>query len=653
MAVRGTLIGRNRERDRLLDHMRQAVAGQGAVILVAGEAGIGKTRLMSELAELAGVPVLSGSATHDTTTAYGPLVAALRSHLRADPEALEGCGPLGKQLRVLLPELGEPPGDVDAATLNEAIRCALIAIAGGDGALLILDDLQWSDAATLELLAALATGLAESPVLVVGAYRSDELSRDHPLRRTRNELRRNGALGEIALGPLGDDEAAALLEETLGAAPSKPLVRAIQDRSQGLPFFVEELAQALAADEALQSGAGGLELAEGSAVAVPETIRDAVLLRCTDLTPEGRAAAEVAAVAGERFALGAVAGLADESGLGELIEAGLIAETEDGAGAFRHALVREALYRDVPWLRRRALHRDLAERLEPAGAPSVEIATHWLGAHEHERARGRLVTAAEDFAAVRAYRDATTTMRRALELWPEDEDVAGRLASLECHGEWAELAGEPADAARSWREASALHEAAGSCSALAQAQRRLGRVNALMGDRSGAIEALVAAADAFAKCDEPAEAAGDRLAASDFLQFAGRHGPSLELSRRAAVEARAAGRLDLQSRALAAEGVVLAKRGDFDNGIKLVKAGSLPGARARAHHGGRRRLPAPRHRASRPPATTRAPRERSRAPSTSAGSRARRVPRPGAWRAWRMCCGSSGNGRGPSRSPGS
>ena len=573
MAVRGTLIGRNRERDRLLDHMRQAVAGQGAVILVAGEAGIGKTRLMSELAELAGVPVLSGSATHDTTTAYGPLVAALRSHLRADPEALEGCGPLGKQLRVLLPELGEPPGDVDAATLNEAIRCALIAIAGGDGALLILDDLQWSDAATLELLAALATGLAESPVLVVGAYRSDELSRDHPLRRTRNELRRNGALGEIALGPLGDEEAAALLEETLGAAPSKPLVRAIQDRSQGLPFFVEELAQALAADEALQSGAGGLELAEGSAVAVPETIRDAVLLRCTDLTPEGRAAAEVAAVAGERFALGAVAGLADESGLGELIEAGLIAETEDGVGAFRHALVREALYRDVPWLRRRALHRDLAERLEPAGAPSVEIATHWLGAHEHERARGRLVTAAEDFAAVRAYRDATTTMRRALELWPEEEDVAGRLASLECHGEWAELAGEPADAARSWREASALHEAAGSCSALAQAQRRLGRVNALMGDRSGAIEALVVAADAFAKCDEPAEAAGDRLAASDFLQFAGRHGPSLELSRRAAVEARAAGRLDLQSRALAAEGVVLAKRGDFDNGVKLVKQG--------------------------------------------------------------------------------
>ena len=103
-------------------------------------------------------------------------------------------------------------------------------------------------------------------------------------------------------------------------------------------------------------------------MSVPETVRDAVLLRCTDLSPAGRTAAEVAAVAGERFRLEPVVELAGEGGIGELIEPGLVAEGEDGAAAFRHALVREALYRDVPWLRRRTLHRELAERLERVGA---------------------------------------------------------------------------------------------------------------------------------------------------------------------------------------------------------------------------------------------------------------------------------------------
>ena len=116
-------------------------------------------------------------------------------------------------------------------------------------------------------------------------------------------------------------------------------------------------------------------------------------------------------------------------------------------------------------------------------------------------------------------------------------------------------------------------EPRGDQAGFATAQRRLGRIFALQGDRSGAIDALTAAADAFAAIGDAGAAAGDRLAASDFLQFAGRHAASLELSRQAAEEAGAAGRTDLQSRALAAEGVVLAKRGEFEPGMKLVKDG--------------------------------------------------------------------------------
>jgi DNA-binding CsgD family transcriptional regulator len=567
------LIGRDEDLARLTEWLDRAIAGEGALVLVAGEAGVGKTRLTDALAASTPAAVLRGAASRDATPAYGPVVAALRSYLREHPGGLDDCGPLGEHLRALLPELGPAPEAADTATLHEAVRCALVTAARDRGALLLLDDLQWSDAATLELLSDLAGSLPDVPLLIVGAYRSDELPRDHPLRRTRTELRRRRALDEVSLAPLDEAGTAALLERELGGTPSRPLVRTVHDRAQGLPFFVEELACALCKEARLQRGAAGIELAEGSEVTVPETVRDAVLLRSGDLSADGRAAAEAAAVAGERFELESVVELTSEDAIGELLEAGLIAECGEGRAAFRHALVREALYRDVAWLRRRGLHRELGERLEARGAPGVEIAPHWLGAHDEQRARGQLLRAATEFESVYAHRDAARMARQALELWPEGEHVDERLEALERHGAWAELAGELGDAARSWREVASLHRAAGDGPALAAAERRLGRVCALQGDRAGAIEALSAAAEAFAAGGDLAAAAADRLAASDFLQFAGRHSASLELSRLAGEEARAAERIDLQSRALTAQGVVMAKRGEFEPGMELVKQG--------------------------------------------------------------------------------
>ena len=123
-----------------------------------------------------------------------------------------------------------------------------------------LDDLQWSDEATLELLAALASGLEALPVIIVGAYRSDGLPRDHMLRWLRNELRRGGCRDELVLAPLDLDGTGELLAALLPDRPSPALVRALHDRTQGVPFFVEELARALVVSGRLQPGARGLEL---------------------------------------------------------------------------------------------------------------------------------------------------------------------------------------------------------------------------------------------------------------------------------------------------------------------------------------------------------------------------------------------------------
>ena len=164
----------------------------------------------------------------------------------------------------------------------------MLAATAADGPrVVLLDDLHWSDEATLELIPELAGAIADLPLLVVGSYRSDGLPRDHLLRRVRHELRRAGRLDEIVLAPLDREGTAELVASVVGEEPDPELVATIHDRTQGLPFFVEELARALQVT--------------GDAAPLPDTIRDAVMVSTSGLSAEAKAAADAAAVAGDRF----------------------------------------------------------------------------------------------------------------------------------------------------------------------------------------------------------------------------------------------------------------------------------------------------------------------------------------------------------------
>ena len=564
------LIGREKELSTLHSAAERASQGSGGLLLLAGEAGVGKTRLAEEVAGAAKAPVLRGGATLDATPPHGPIVAALRSYLRMSPRGLDATGPLQPHLALLLPELGSPPPESDQQTLFEAVRGALAATGG---AVVALDDLQWSDDATLDLLVYLAGPLAEMPVLVIGVYRSDELARTHSLRRARTELRRQGALEEIVLEPLDLEQTSRLAAVGLGGPPSPQLRGAIYERTQGVPFFVEEVSHALRVSGALEPGDAGLELDGSEGLPVPETIRDAVLIRAGSLSPEAREAAEVAAVAGQRFPLALVGSLATEEGVGELLEHGLAREGADGSAEFRHALVREAIYEDVPWLRRRATHRKLAERLAAAGAPALEVAHHWLAAQEPERARQSLVLAVEELRAVHAHRDAAAAGRLALELWDPSAPAEGRLDLLERYASCAELAGDLAEAARAWREVAEITREGTGTKAFAEATRRLAGIYAMQGERVRATEARRASARAFAAAGLAADAAADRLVAAGYLQRRGEHTDAEALAAEAQGEARDCGRLDLEAESLGLQGVARAKRGDVDGGLELANAG--------------------------------------------------------------------------------
>ena len=179
------LIGRESERAQLNTWLGEAASGHGSVILLAGEAGVGKTTLAQRTLDGSDLDVLEGMAVQGGTSAFGPIAEALRSYLRgAGVEALTN-GPLATHLALLLPELGPPAPTSDRATLFEAIRQALVAIARRRPTVLFLDDLQWADDATPELLSALARSVDSEPLVLLGGYRSDELPRGHAIRRVR------------------------------------------------------------------------------------------------------------------------------------------------------------------------------------------------------------------------------------------------------------------------------------------------------------------------------------------------------------------------------------------------------------------------------------------------------------------------------------
>jgi DNA-binding CsgD family transcriptional regulator len=570
-----TLIGREPTWSELALALAATARGRGGFVLLAGEAGVGKTRLANEVLNHTTLLTLRVSASSTTASAYGLLATALRSYRRQAPSDWLAALPLGPYLAVLLPELGSSPPGADRATVFEAVRSAFEAIATRQPTVLFFDDLQLADYATLELLASMAPHLSGMPLLVVAAYRTDELRRDHPLRRIRADLRRGGLFREIVLQPLGPSETAMLASQLLGLSPTPELAALLHEHADGLPFFVEELVMVLRDAGRLRTTGGGVELASDStSVPVPETVRDLVLLRTADLSEQERAALEVASVAGISFDLDLIAALTgSDEHLQELMGRGFLVESEPGVGAFRHALIREACYREISWPRRRALHRQIADHLEARGATAGLVAEHWFAARELDRARQSLVAAMEAACSAHAYRDAAEAGQRALEIWPDGQAEAERAAVLDRLGRCAQLSGDLAEAARAWREVAETHQSSGDLVRLADTQRQLATVFELQGAWPRALAARAAAAAAYAALARPGDAAAERLAAATHLRASLHFTPALELLAKAAQEAQDAGRVDLQARIMGVEGSIRARMGQYQAGLEQVRAG--------------------------------------------------------------------------------
>ena len=386
--------------------VREATAGRPALVLLGGESGVGKTRLVGELERrlsagngdgAAGGPlgtalVLRGEAVEqgDGELPYAPLLGALRPLVRERHAALDTLAPASRrQLAALLPALddGGPRGDPDDAAgqlrLFEALLELLHLLSESAPVALILEDMHWADRSTRTFVAFLARSLRQERLALLLTYRSDELHRRHALRPLLAELERLERARRIELEPFDRDELAEVLADILGAAPSPELVSRLFTRSEGNPLYTEEL---------LAAGLDG----RGSA---PQSLRDAFMTRIERLADDAQRASRAVAVgrALDQATLATVTGIEHDrlhAALREAVSEQVLVAGEDGRFCFRHALLREALYDDLLPGERGELHLALARGLElQTGTPdereverATTIASHYAAAGDQPAA---------------------------------------------------------------------------------------------------------------------------------------------------------------------------------------------------------------------------------------------------------------------------
>jgi DNA-binding NarL/FixJ family response regulator len=588
MAIRvssSTFVGRSTQLSELEAALADAAAGRPRLALVAGESGVGKTRLISELAaraEADGARVLTGEcvALGEGELPYAPLVGALRALVRARDPVLEQLpGSVRAELSTLLPVLADGArahgGSADEsaqARLFEAVLWLLDRLGEDSPVLFAIEDLHWADRATRAFVAFLGRSLYHERVLVVVTYRFDELHRRHPLRPLLVELERDAGSVKIDLPPLTREELTEQLWDLLGAAPEGDLVERVLQRSEGYPLFVEELMAASL------DGRGPL----------PSTLREALMVRVERLSDAARDVLRVLAV-GQRlddYVLMHVTELeqsALQEALREAVASHILVVAPEGGYRFRHALLGEVVEDDLLPGERTAINLRLARALETrieGGAANVyltaAIAHHYASAGDQPAALRWSVRAADAAERVHAYGEAASLLERVIELFdrvPDAESLAGaeRVTILGRAAQNNAFEGNSARQETLTRAALALvdertdpRRAARLFELLYDAQWHLG-----LGDES---LASIDHALSLLPDDEISAERGMLLRSqAKTMMLRGRYRKSVEVSRETLSVADALGDLRLRGRALNTLGTCLVDLGAVDRGVATLR----------------------------------------------------------------------------------
>lgn len=428
VAVRGgvtdrAMLGREHEQAQLYDALALALKGTPQVVVVAGDAGIGKTTLVADLArratELGFAVALGHCLDIEADISFAPVVEAIRA-LVTGIEDVE-TRPFARRMRALLDPAS--PRSAERRNILDDLRQTVVEAAAAGPVLLVLEDVHWADTSTRDLAVALSR-TARGRLTFVMTVRTDDLHRRHPARRALAELSRIAGARRVELGPLDHESIAGIVAWFTGGPADPATVRSVLERSAANPLYAEEIVAA---------GPG----------AVPEPLSDLFLARVDALTEDARVLSRTASVDGTRLDADTLAELAgiDRDRLGrllrELLDANVLRSLGDSL-AFRHPLLREALYDDLLPDERIRLHADLAAILQSRADADAEprlsllsrLAYHWSAAHDLPRTLEAAVRAGEVAWRIGAV-EAITHRERALSLWHQVPDAAARVGTSE------------------------------------------------------------------------------------------------------------------------------------------------------------------------------------------------------------------------------
>ncbi|MFQ5943101.1 MAG: protein kinase [Anaerolineales bacterium] len=475
--VRGRFVGREQELSEARSLWSKAAGGEGQTLLISGEPGIGKTRLMRELSthvELTGGRVMAGACYAEGSAPYAPFAHIMRTELgngsgngfEIPDFVLADLLDLTPDLKPYYADIPENPQlepEAEQLRLFENVVTFCGTLADAEPLMLVLDDAHWADSSSSALFRHLARRIPQKPILLVGTYREVEIDSARPFREVLFDLNRERLGRRLKLGRLSLDQTEALLAAIFQEEITPEFLDGIFRETEGNPFFIEEVCKALIEEGQVFYTEDGWDRLSMEEMEIPQSVRDTVDARSSKLPDEYQEALTLAAIIGREFDFVVLARASDldETTLIDALEAAedaqLIEEVRGASGAtfsFVHALIAATLVEGVRTLRRRGLHQRVAEAIESLRPEAFEdLAHHYEEAGDGDRAREFYVRAGERAAAVYTNQEAEDHFRAALDLEPDETQRAELFSKL---AEVIARVGRHDEAIETWKEAAEL-----------------------------------------------------------------------------------------------------------------------------------------------------------------------------------------------------
>jgi tetratricopeptide (TPR) repeat protein len=505
------LVDRTEEMNALKEAVYRAVHGEGGLVFVNGEAGIGKTRLLREVgayAQSRGVQVLHGRCPAlfrmDGVPPFILWKEVIKDYLETctSEQLYRVIGYYPGEVAKLVPELSQKLRTIPQSfpispeqeqnRLFEAVSQFITNISRETPLLVVLDDLQWTDPSSLLLLHYLARGVQKSPLLLLGAYRSTDVDDKHPLTPVLAELNRERLSQEIQLKRISVSDVSEMIKSILKQVdvPAE-FCKLVYEKTKGNPFFAEEVVKSLREEEVIFREDNTWKFKNVSKIGFPETVKNVLKTRFSRLDEQSQNVLTMASFVGNDFSLEALSALTgiEENRLLELMDrilkTGLIKEREvrgEGVCSFADILVRDVVYEEVSLLRRKKLHGVVGCALEKVYAGKIdehfgELAYHFLEAGEKEKALDYFLKAGEKVRSVYANREAFSYFQSALKLLEEkDAALQERGRVLETLGDIESIVGELDACMKCWNDALLLWTQLNEKAKIARLHRKMANV---------------------------------------------------------------------------------------------------------------------------------------------------------------------------------